>query len=207
MQEIFLGSLLAGVAFAGAITASAQPLTVHVYDHVGVGQSSLEGAEVAAAAILQTAGVEFLWVNCRTRPERDCPNLPGPTEFILELMPASVTRRSAAPGALGYALPPDSGPFGSYAGVLYDRVKKSSSVSISETVLLAHAMAHELGHLLLGVGRHSVSGIMKADWGFKDLERAAQGSLAFTGRERSQIQKNVQRRLAEARQYNLARGK
>jgi hypothetical protein len=108
---------------------------------------------------------------------------------------------------LAYAFPPDSGSFASNAGVLYDRVQQLDSGRASDTILLGHAIAHELGHLLLGHGRHSVTGIMKADWDSRDLEAAGQGRLAFHSEERRHIQANVQRRLAESRKDTVARSR
>ena len=46
-------------------------------------------------------------------------------------------------------------------------------------VVLAHAMAHEIGHLLLPYG-HSPTGLMRADWNAKDLDLALDGRLNFT---------------------------
>jgi hypothetical protein len=207
MEHIILRPLLAGVLLASASTAGAQPLTVHIRDFTRIHERKLERAQRHAARVLKTAGVELTWVTCRNGSEGACPAPPDPTEFIMDLLPAGTTRGLAGPTALGYALQPDSGSFASNAGVLYDRVQRLDSGRASETILLGHAIAHELGHLLLGPGRHSAAGIMKADWNSRDLELAGQGRLAFHSEERRHIQANVQRRLAEARKDTLARSR
>ena len=51
--------------------------------------------------------------------------------------------------------------------------------------VLAHAMAHEIGHLLLPYG-HSAAGLMRADWDAKDMRLAAHGRLNFT-REQAEL--------------------
>ena len=45
--------------------------------------------------------------------------------------------------------------------------------------ILGHAMAHEIGHLLIGPS-HSQVGIMQAEWTREDLASAARNQLSFT---------------------------
>ena len=46
--------------------------------------------------------------------------------------------------------------------------------------LLGHVMAHELGHLLLPHGAHSVAGVMRPEWDRAQVQAAAEGLLTFT---------------------------
>ena len=39
-------------------------------------------------------------------------------------------------------------------------------------VILGHAAAHEIGHLLLGSNSHSPFGLMRARWSGQDLQNA-----------------------------------
>ena len=48
------------------------------------------------------------------------------------------------------------------------------------SILLAYAIAHEIGHLLLPRMPHSPTGLMKGDWGRTLAREAAAGSLTFT---------------------------
>jgi hypothetical protein len=79
---------------------------------------------------------------------------------------------------------------GQIAYVFYDRVQSIARAYLSRTqingsseidtvIVLAHAMAHEIGHLLLPHG-HSETGLMRADWNGTDLRNAADGDLNFT---------------------------
>jgi len=52
------------------------------------------------------------------------------------------------------------------------------------------AIAHELGHLLLGAD-HSGQGIMKAEWSVQDLELAKGDKLRFLPTETSALQRAV----------------
>jgi hypothetical protein len=45
--------------------------------------------------------------------------------------------------------------------------------------LTADVIAHEIGHILEGVIRHSASGVMKADWDEDDLSQIAWKPLPF----------------------------
>ena len=57
--------------------------------------------------------------------------------------------------------------------------------------LLTILLAHELGHLLLGVGGHARSGIMAGMWDSRALHQAARGELLFDELQRRRIEKNV----------------
>jgi hypothetical protein len=69
-----------------------------------------------------------------------------------------------------------------------------------ETVLLGHLMAHEMGHLLLGAGSHSVSGLMRAHWQQHELELVRQRTLAFTSGQVESIRAQAQERVLAASQ-------
>ena len=53
----------------------------------------------------------------------------------------------------------------------------------SRTLVLACAIAHEIGHLLLPTSRHSDLGLMRASWDRDDFGRAERGQLRFSNEE------------------------
>ncbi len=53
--------------------------------------------------------------------------------------------------------------------------------------MLAHVIAHEVGHLLLPGGAHSPTGLMQAGWDRALVRAAISGSLTFTDAEASRI--------------------
>ena len=55
------------------------------------------------------------------------------------------------------------------------------------TSILGHAITHELGHLLLGVGSHSAAGVMHGPWHRK-------GQCFFTRWEGDRIRREVSAR-------------
>ena len=64
-------------------------------------------------------------------------------------------------------------------------------------------VAHELGHLLLGIGSHSKAGLMSLPWGPKALTAADQGTLSFSKKETSQLEKAVEKRTGTATRASL----
>jgi len=55
--------------------------------------------------------------------------------------------------------------------------------SVSTPFVLACAIAHELGHLLMPGGGHSRDGIMRACWNRDDFTRADQSALRFSNEQ------------------------
>jgi hypothetical protein len=58
-------------------------------------------------------------------------------------------------------------------------------------VPMGHLTAHELGHLLLGAGSHSSSGIMHVPWHKKELEAIAQFLMWFTPSEEGKLRAGI----------------
>jgi predicted Zn-dependent protease len=52
-----------------------------------------------------------------------------------------------------------------------------------ESHLLAYVLAHEIVHILEGTGRHSATGIMKAQWTPEDYSGIASGKLTFASED------------------------
>src|SRR6516165_4992254 len=70
---------------------------------------------------------------------------------------------------------------GCYADLFYEPIQQlQEETHASPPVVLGHAMAHELGHLLLGTNSHSPSGLMRAHWTGEDLTNASKGNLRFS---------------------------
>jgi hypothetical protein len=88
-----------------------------------------------------------------------------------------------SPDSLGFTLLSNAGE-SIMASVFYDRIREMSSPPRAATpVLLGRAMAHEIGHLLLGANAHSRSGIMRAHWSDQDLTMGTRGEFLFTAEQ------------------------
>src|SRR3954447_14007640 len=66
------------------------------------------------------------------------------------------------------------------AYVFYRRVQEEASrYKVSAGAVLACAIAHELGHLLLPDGSHAAAGLMHGCWSRDEFNRADHGQLRF----------------------------
>jgi len=106
---------------------------------------------------------------------------------------------SVSPNALGFAVAHRGDS--KYASVFRGRVLAmvGRGGPCSEAELLGHAMARELGHLLLGTSAHSRYGLMAARWRATDLDRAAVGGLLFSPAEAAIMRAEAVRRWDKSR--------
>ena len=172
------------------VAGSTEPgltITLRVYNYAHIPPALLSHAEEEATTIFRQAGVEAAWVDCPlSGAELDrfpaCQQPMGGADFALRILSAAMTERAPAGGeALGFALPCPEGLATCYAEVFYQRISDwASGAEISAYQLLGHAMAHEVGHLLLGPNSHSRDGIMRPQWNPDDLRVIARASLRFT---------------------------
>jgi hypothetical protein len=83
-------------------------------------------------------------------------------------------------GSFGFAQQSTDGTPSYVASVFYHRVEGAArELGVSRAVILGHALAHEVGHFLLGKDSHSANGIMRALWTEKELLNASAGRLVF----------------------------
>ncbi len=100
------------------------------------------------------------------------------------------TLPSDHPGALAFALPYD----GTRVRVFYDRIQQNYPEHTE--VVLAHVLAHELGHILQGIARHSKYGIMKANWDCYDYKAMLRRKMSFAPADVDLLQIGVAHRGA-----------
>jgi hypothetical protein len=140
-----------------------------------------------AAAVMATAGVRVHWTVCsETRSSAaGCTSLLNDTERAVRLRRTSPTwsREEIAP--LGDSVVDGQSQSGVLATIYADRVEwMASRAGINRNVLLGRAIAHELGHLLLGAG-HTSTGIMRRHWTVNDLRCERPGDWEFTKEQAS----------------------
>jgi hypothetical protein len=157
-------------------------------------------AEAEASAIFARAGVTLVWASCGgPSPEPLCRRVTGPAAVNLRLIPARLAPRDLPRDVFGFALMSTSGGFARTANVYYDRVGAvADGRKYRCAVLLGAVIAHELGHLLLGQGSHSKSGLMSLPWDPALLTQANRGMLSFAAREAVRIREAAAIRQAAA---------
>jgi hypothetical protein len=166
-----------------------QILTVRVYDAVGLPAADAGGAQRAANGIFDGTGIRLRWRECGEVSDEGradaCADPLGPDEVIARLT-SGVAFGSAA--AFGYAVVDAGAQAGSIATIFADRVAAAASrLGINRATLIGRALAHEIGHLLLGTNSHGPSGLMRAWWPDADLRRGFGSGWRFSPRETERI--------------------
>ena len=181
-------------------------ITVQVRNYAALEPAVLSKAETTASKILREAGADTIWVLCldagTASPEMACTHPPGPMDLMVNVLPSSMARAFNRSGeALGHATEDSDEGFGLMAWIFYDTISSiATEKNLGVAQLLGHALAHEVGHLLLGANSHSGVGLMRAPWSIRELLAADHGALFFTASESSRIRKAVlARRQANSR--------
>ena len=180
-------------------------ITVTIYNYAQAPSATLDEAEAGAARIFERAGIESLWQEHRatdTGTETIANRLRTRNEvhITMHIVPRSMAVRLAPSQiCLGLSVVPGGNRRGDMAYVFYHRVEElARRRNLSAAESLGHAMAHEIGHLLLGVNSHSPSGLMRARWDRSDMLQAATGWLIFTDAEAERLRADVRVRQQES---------
>jgi hypothetical protein len=120
----------------------------------------------------------------------------APAELAVRLVRLTGTPSPRGRLSLGYSLVDMAAAGGTLATVYVDRVEwLTSQVDGCEGALvLGFALAHEIGHLLLGTNTHAAAGLMRAVWSRIDLQRNDPADWHFTGAESVAIRRAIRQR-------------
>ena len=169
-----------------AKAALAFSLAVRVYDSYGVSDQELAAAKATARRIFAGAGVAIQWTSC------PCESRVGPAELVIRIGAAPST---SEPASLGFSYVDVSQKGGTLATVFADRVKAlAAGPRVDEGQLLGRAMAHELGHLLIGTIDHNRAGLMRGRWTMIDLQNDRPWDWIFSRGESARMRQAVVRR-------------
>jgi hypothetical protein len=196
---------------AEGLEPGAPAISVRVYDYVGLSQQRLEATRLEVARVFERAGLATEWTNCSLsvpNPLPACQELRSPDVLILRIDSEERARALGVPGILGISwLPGEEDEHGALFCVFGDGAARVATENrIPPAVLLAHAIAHEIGHLLLRTKEHSPSGIMRARWSKNDMLRAAQGGLLFSEEEGKALRNESRVRLLPRARVEPAEG-
>ena len=156
-------------------------LTVRLLDYVDLSAGTRSEIAANARRVLGQAGVTVEFVECYSggldTGAPVCTARFGPADLYLRILRPKLAVKGEQ---LGYAAMTSEG--GAYVTVFVNpEQRKARTASLNDGVLLGHAVAHEIGHLLLGANSHSSSGIMRPAWRPVDEEWMAKGALVFDG--------------------------
>jgi hypothetical protein len=167
----------------GAQSGETKTLPIRVFNRAKVAKADLARALKVASAIFEEAGIAVSWAEgsaddhestaldfsangasngaCSSRRM-------GELHLALDLGP----KTGAMTTTLGFALP--CAKHGADASIFVDRceaVMQNTLASFAK--ILGHAIAHEIGHVLLGSNEHSPAGLMRARWEKADWQQVA----------------------------------
>ena len=182
-------------------------IVIRTYD-ASSAAGDLAHALDAARAILEDAGIAMTWVMCDVGlvrlDQNPCLAPLAANELAIRFvrLPAHVTEQDLV--TLGDSLVDTQLRAGSLATIYVNRVSAlAARCRIDLPTLLGRAVAHEIGHLLLGTSAHASSGLMRAVWSPTALRRGAVDEWMFTAADaetmRDAVRMRIARRMASAR--------
>jgi hypothetical protein len=192
-----LGKLLAAIttAICAANAQTPNSLTVMVYNYTDLPSGKLAEAEAIASRSYGAARVKVNWLACPSVEEdteefRACDRASATGSPYIRVYPESMAAGSPSLRRMDDAI-------GSAAGlgaiIVYPRVREMAEQwNCPEDVILGRAMAHELGHILLGDNSHSSHGLMRPHFGRKDLS-AESAQYLFEPTQAAKLREAVRR--------------
>jgi hypothetical protein len=172
---------------------------LHNYAHLP--RQILTEAEDWVSLIFRKAGVEVTFADCPLNDEDpalypECPEVFDAPQLFLRIFPTTATKMDH--GGESFVAAP-------IANIFWNRVEEQTQrLNVSAPRVLAHTVAHELGHLLLGSNSHSPTGIMTAHWEAQVLVRICQDGLFFNRQQSELIRTEIKRRRGQQMTFQSA---
>jgi hypothetical protein len=156
---LFTLCLLVGVGITPRDAAAGEPnpvIAIRVEMANALEGVNLLKAQHLTTAIYERAGVMLDWTGGAATPGRS---------LTIVLTTIATAPAGIVPEAMGVAPSPGDGSRGTTAYVFMDKVRSfTAAYRVAAEYVLACAMAHEIGHLLLPPNAHSADGIMRGNW-------------------------------------------
>jgi hypothetical protein len=170
-------------------------MRVRVNDYAQVSPTTLNEAEREAARIIGKAGLRMEWLNCPVKSTSEVAQDPcreplQPMEIVLRLIPEPQNNKYED-SVFGFAVVPMLASV--YVNYAVERAKRDNA-QYEVPIILGNVIAHEIGHLLLGLNSHSGSGIMQKHWQPNQVRQALTGNLLFTEKQGQLMRAEIQRR-------------
>ena len=163
-----------GAALAAGSQASAEEaltVAVQMVNYAKMPPEDLAHAQAQATAAYRAAGFDVVWSSVSQRPDAGSE---GTASRSIDVRVVILSRDMAEKkcrseglddGVMGVAISAATEARSRIAYIFYDRIVR---VALSQDTPvdrgLGHVLAHEIGHLLIGVNSHSGDGLMRADW-------------------------------------------
>jgi hypothetical protein len=194
---------------AANVSASSPIVVVRTYNTYGVAPGELQTAARTLHRLLSSVAIAIRWRTCRVAgqtPAADpCVDPVAANEVIVRLV-ESIGAGQAESAALGDAYIDPVLKTGSLATIYVDRVEAlSHAVDVDRGLLLGRAVAHEVGHLLLGSPLHSGFGLMRGFWSAQTIVENHTSDWVFTHDQGVVMQASVAMRMRAAARLTASR--
>ena len=169
-------------------------VTVLVHNYARLPRQILSDAKDRASLIFRRAGVEVEWADCPLSNEDpasypECPAVVDATQLFLRILPKTAAKAEDCGQAFVAAR---------VTNIFWNRVdERAQRLNVPAPRFLAHTVAHELGHLLLGLNSHSPVGIMTPRWDSQTMTRICQEGLYFNRQQSELIRSELRKREQE----------
>ena len=160
----------------------AAALVLHLSNFSGAPPLVVHHAQEEVTRVYAEIGVPLAWTEPIT------PEAAGQPVIRVVLLPYETgDLRRSDNTVMGAAMRTANGNAVAY--VFYRRVQaEADRYEVSTSLVLACAIAHEVGHLLLPLRAHAPAGLMRACWSRDEFQRAEQGQLKFLPADAARIQ-------------------
>jgi hypothetical protein len=188
--------LLIGLAYLTCFTANAQnrQISIHLYNLSGIQADTLDRATGEVSRIFAQQDVSINWTAGPPEAEEvHTTDQSAPAAFrdahgrpFLVVRVGRGLAFKVPNGVLGISRP--HAQFGISATIFQERIETLCRKAGRDfALLLGHAIAHEIGHVMLASDAHSAYGIMRAQWGKSEFDLAAMGRLGFSPQQGAEI--------------------
>jgi len=190
--------LIMSAANAASVDAAPRPhaaVSIRTYNYAAVATEPLSEARSEAEHIFKTAGISLEWIECRVPGSSAGAACTEPLLVGRDLM-LRLVDRTPSPGERLVALGESMLDREQRGGVLMTidvfpvRAVAEGTVTAVST-LLGRAIAHEIGHLLLGSAEHPRLGLMRALWSHEELRGLKPAHWGFSSREAAQMRETL----------------
>jgi hypothetical protein len=185
---------------AHAATVDAAPhqqvaVSIRTFNYAAVAGGQMSDAQSEATHIFKGAGISLEWIECRvpgTGAGMACsePLLTG-RDLMLRLVDrVPVTGERVV--ALGESMLDREQRGGVLMTIdLFPVRAVAEKTATAVSTLLGRAIAHEIGHLLLGSAEHPRLGLMRALWSHEELRGLKPAHWGFSSREAAQMRETL----------------
>jgi hypothetical protein len=150
-------------------------LVLQLHNLAGAPPTVVDTAAIELSRAYAQLGIQTEWRDADASADT-------PVVEVVVLAHETGLLRRSADTVMGAAVRTPTGAGIAY--VFFERVRSEAErYGASTALVLAAAMAHEVGHLLLPQRGHSRDGLMRACWTREDFQRADQGLLRFSSEQ------------------------